>query len=356
VRLSHSDLQACSRVLQELYAETSLSSFPDKLLDLLAGIVPVEHLTYNEFDDRRHRYTVRSRPNLPELTGCVPQLIAHLHEHPLYEHYLQRTLQPKKISDAVTVRQLKKTGLYQEVYGPLATKHQMIFFVQAGGEARIGMALNRWHKDFSERDRSVLAFLSPHITQAYKNAQVVTDTAMNLNAVGEGLDSIHRAVVLSGANGAIRWMSALARAWLEEFFPEWRAAPHRLPVQLRHWIERNATAANAGRPNFSELQLPARAGCRLLVYCGRTCGGEFMTALIRERVCIPPEMARTFGLTAREAEILFWISEAKTNPETAVILGVSLRTIHKHTEHLFAKIGVENRLAAQRLGLELRRV
>jgi len=354
MRLSHRDLTACSQVLQQLYAETSMAAFPDKLLSLLASIVPVEHLTYNEFNERRNRYTVLIKPEVVEMQQHVPQLIEHLHEHPLYEHYLQARVEPKKISDAVTVRQLKNTGLYQEVYGPLSTKHQMLFFVQAEGDARIGLALNRWNTDFSERDRAVLIFLSPHITQAHKNAQAATETMLNLRDVGDGLDSMHRAVVLTGADGSIRWMSPLARAWLEEFFPEYRLVQNKLPFELLSWVSR--FPADARHPIISELQLPARAGSRLLIYCGRTSGGKFLLTFIRERVGIPQEAAGSYCLTPREAEILFWISEAKTNPEIAALLGVSPRTIHKHIEHLFSKTGVENRLAAQRLGLELRRV
>ncbi|MES1180316.1 MAG: helix-turn-helix transcriptional regulator [Verrucomicrobiota bacterium] len=356
MKLSHHDLNACSRVLRELYAETSLARFPDKLLTLLAGVVPVEHLTYNEFNERRNRYTVLIKPEVEEMQRRVPQLIAYLHQHPLYEHYLAEGSEPKKLSDAITVRQLKGTDIFQEVYKPLSTKHQMLFFVQGEGEARIGLALNRWHRDFSERDREVLMFLSPHITQAYKNAQVATDLALSLNGIGEGLGSIHRAVILAGSDGQIRWKSPLAHVWLEEFFPEHRSAARRLPVQLQKWIERNAQFAKVERPSFSELQLPSHGESRLLIYCGKTNSGEFLLALVRERVCISVEVARSFGLTPREAEILFWISEAKTNPEIAAILRVSLRTIHKHAEHLFAKIRVENRLSAQRLGLELRRI
>lgn len=126
-RLSHQDLTACSRVLRQLYAETALARFPNTLLRLLTSVVPVEHLTYNEFNERRNRYTVRILPELPEMQQRAPQLIAHLAEHPLYDHYLQQGQVPKKISDVATVRQLKNIALYQEVYRPLTTKHQMIF-------------------------------------------------------------------------------------------------------------------------------------------------------------------------------------------------------------------------------------
>jgi DNA-binding CsgD family transcriptional regulator len=52
------------------------------------------------------------------------------------------------------------------------------------------------------------------------------------------------------------------------------------------------------------------------------------------------------GLTAREGEVLWWISQGKSNHDIGVILGASTRTIYKHVEHIFVKLGVENRTAA----------
>jgi DNA-binding CsgD family transcriptional regulator len=52
------------------------------------------------------------------------------------------------------------------------------------------------------------------------------------------------------------------------------------------------------------------------------------------------------GLTPREADVLFWMTEGKRNSEIAIILGSSERTVDKHREHLFAKLGVDNRTSA----------
>ena len=54
----------------------------------------------------------------------------------------------------------------------------------------------------------------------------------------------------------------------------------------------------------------------------------------------------SFGLTAREAEILMWVSRGKTNKEVGMILGTSPRTVNKHLEHIFEKLGVPTRTAA----------
>jgi DNA-binding CsgD family transcriptional regulator len=63
---------------------------------------------------------------------------------------------------------------------------------------------------------------------------------------------------------------------------------------------------------------------------------------------------QNLGLTEREAEVLHWVAEGKTNPEIAVILSISPRTAQKHVENLLSKLGVETRTAAARIALEMR--
>ncbi len=220
----------------------------------------------------------------------------------------------------------------------------------------MGLALNRKEKDFSERDRGVLDFLSPHISQAYQNAQTFDAMEVNLKTIGEGLDSMQRALVLCGRDGQIHWQSALAREWLREFFEDFALNTDRLPLALVKRLNDFELSSSVAQPKFREILGPTGADFRLLIYCGQSCSGEYVLALVRERTKIDLAVAQSYGLTPREAEILFWISEAKTRPEIGVILGISWRTIGKHLEHLFEKLGVENRHEAQRLGLELRRM
>jgi DNA-binding NarL/FixJ family response regulator len=63
----------------------------------------------------------------------------------------------------------------------------------------------------------------------------------------------------------------------------------------------------------------------------------------------PPARLQRLGLTSREAEVLHWLAEGKTNPEIAVILNIAAPTVKKHVEHILEKLGVENRAAAMRL-------
>jgi DNA-binding NarL/FixJ family response regulator len=65
-----------------------------------------------------------------------------------------------------------------------------------------------------------------------------------------------------------------------------------------------------------------------------------------------PAPLQSLGLTPREAEVLFWVAQGKTNPEIAVILDCRPRTVKKHLEHIFPKLGVETRTSATRTALE----
>jgi DNA-binding NarL/FixJ family response regulator len=58
------------------------------------------------------------------------------------------------------------------------------------------------------------------------------------------------------------------------------------------------------------------------------------------------QLQQLLGLTQREADVLLWISRGKSNREIGEILGISPRTVNKHLEQIFVKLGVENRASA----------
>ena len=64
------------------------------------------------------------------------------------------------------------------------------------------------------------------------------------------------------------------------------------------------------------------------------------------------EAFASLRLTHREAEVLFWISQGKSNHDIGIILGAKTGTICKHVEHILGKLNVENRTAAAVVALE----
>jgi len=82
---------------------------------------------------------------------------------------------------------------------------------------------------------------------------------------------------------------------------------------------------------------------------------------IRERIreiAFKPEFTssvplETLGLSPREAEVLFWVAQGKTNAEVGCVIGMSDLTAKKHLASIYEKLGVENRHAAALRALEI---
>jgi DNA-binding CsgD family transcriptional regulator len=84
-----------------------------------------------------------------------------------------------------------------------------------------------------------------------------------------------------------------------------------------------------------------------LQYMGKLAPNEFLLRLAKDAGGdTPVEFSSELGLTTREGEVLSWLSKGKTNRDIAQILGLSPRTVDKHLEQIYAKLGVENRTAA----------
>src|SRR5204863_484110 len=69
-----------------------------------------------------------------------------------------------------------------------------------------------------------------------------------------------------------------------------------------------------------------------------------------------PRPLRSLGVSEREAEVLLWVAQGKTNSEIGLILGAAEKTIKKHMSHIFEKLGVENRASAAGRAVEALRL
>ena len=67
----------------------------------------------------------------------------------------------------------------------------------------------------------------------------------------------------------------------------------------------------------------------------------------------PEPLREALGLTVREAEVLLWVAQGKSNGDIAIILGMGEKTVKQHLGSVFQKIGVEGRNAATLAALEV---
>jgi len=116
-----------------------------------------------------------------------------------------------------------------------------------------------------------------------------------------------------------------------------------LPEPLLLWLDQ-AQMAKGGAKTVASI--PGHPELRLH-YMGNAGANEFLLRLAKESsTALPAEFSSEFRLTTREGEVLSWLSKGKTNRDIAQILGLSPRTVDKHLEQIYAKLGVENRTAA----------
>jgi DNA-binding CsgD family transcriptional regulator len=117
-----------------------------------------------------------------------------------------------------------------------------------------------------------------------------------------------------------------------------------LPDPIPQWLDQ---ARKGGASKAAVMAtLPGNEQLRLQ-YMGRLGSNEFLLRLAKDSGAeTPAEFSSELGLTTREGEVLSWLSKGKTNRDIAQILGLSPRTVDKHLEQIYSKLGVENRTAA----------
>lgn len=145
------------------------------------------------------------------------------------------------------------------------------------------------------------------------------------------LDMAGRAILAADRAGAVLWQTRQAAALLVD------DAPTDLSVILRT-LAQQADAAPCA--------LEAGGRRLTLTYVGAA-GPEIFFRLSHSVEGRESEILReALALTLREADVLVWIAGGKSNRDISEILNISARTVNKHLEQIFIKLGVENRAAA----------
>jgi DNA-binding NarL/FixJ family response regulator len=167
------------------------------------------------------------------------------------------------------------------------------------------------------------------------NARLTLSAHAALDVSGRYLLAVNR-------QGGIVWATPQAQKLLSDHLGAGGADESVLPESLQHWLElaqkgKGGSKAVASFPVNPELRLN---------YMGKAGQNEFLLRLAKDGGANLPAQFSELGLTPREGEVLSWLSKGKTNRDIAQILGLSPRTVDKHLEQIYAKLGVENRTAA----------
>jgi DNA-binding NarL/FixJ family response regulator len=159
------------------------------------------------------------------------------------------------------------------------------------------------------------------------------------------LDVSGRFLLAVSRQGKIMWATPQAQKLLSDNLESGAGEELVLPASMLQWLEQ-AQKSKAGSKTAAMASFPENEQLRLQ-YMGKLGQNEFLLRLAKDTSAnLPAEFSSELGLTTREGEVLAWLSKGKTNRDIAQILGLSPRTVDKHLEQIYAKLGVENRTAA----------
>ena len=212
------------------------------------------------------------------------------------------------------------------------------------------------------KPREVMARMGVHL----RNARHVRQGAVERSQARNALDAFgYATITVRARDGRLMWQTPLARDLLLRYCGT--EAPV-TPQPVLDWLDRLLPTLMAppdtGQPLREPPRLTLDQGPRRLTFrLHQRVGDEENEELPGEPgdwlivmqetsdAAVLESLAQAFGLTAREAEVLYWVVKGKINRDIGDILGSSPATVKKHLERIHAKLGVETRTAAAAMAI-----
>ncbi len=357
MRVTHRDHIALQEGLRHLYAHHDLDTLPGVAIEIVNDLVRCDSVAYNEIEPSRRRVVAVVQPEAESnrLIPMIPVWERYMHQHPLVKHFKQNPNdRPRKITDFLSQAEFERTDLYRQFFQQVDVRYQMVTIMPAPAPLVVGLSHNRSRRDFSERDRTLLDLLRPHLRQAYENACVVTDLADKARQLEQVIDRIDRALIIIDAQGRVKHASPAAVRFAAEYLPADPLTATSLPRALADWAKEQIAKMHRGDLSMKAgpLLLDGARGrlvCRLLADAKPE---QFVIVLGNAARLASSTPLQGLGLTDREAQVLYWCIEGKTRGETGLLLNISERTVQKHLEHIYMKLDVPNRVAAVTKAIE----
>ena len=317
---------------------------------MTATIVPGDCASFDFFsaDDSYNTTAWTNRPDVstPENMAVFAE---YVHQHKMIPIALEKKDgRAMKMTDVIRQQDFERTELFNEFYRKHQFNRQMGLALPVASDLTVSCAVTSGGRDFTERDRLMLTLAAPHMLNAIRNAIAYERIDTTLKNTGSGILSLD-------PDGKVIFMTDSATELFEAYFAGDGLAANGVPTGVLDWATRNASTAqnvetDAPPPPLTVVNSRGTLTVRLMLNHST----RERTLLFGEERATRPDIAiNVHNLTTRETEILFWIKNGKSNSVIAEILGISMRTVHKHVEHIYQKLGVETRTAAILIGLEI---
>jgi DNA-binding CsgD family transcriptional regulator len=326
----------------------------------LLRIVSADRIVYGDFDVERQAARLAMQPAVvkdPDGTvdgtanGTLGVLERDFGSHPLFRYYLQTgDGRAQKTSQVMTKSRYERYGETDEFTRQLGAKYQMGVFFPAGPAVVTAILLTRSQRDFTERERALLNRLYPHLVQSFRNTASLNRLSRDVGGLFEMLEGPTSSVIVLSETGCVKRWTEQAKSWIAQYcrtpFP---ASGDRLPDCFADWYRRQLAlvAQETLAPSPRDPLIVDKNARQLTVQLiPDHFHDEHFLLLNEKRGDASWSALGEYGLTPRESEVLAWVAKGKTNAEIGAILGLSDRTVQKHLEHVYQKLGVGTRTTA----------
>jgi DNA-binding response OmpR family regulator/DNA-binding CsgD family transcriptional regulator len=192
--------------------------------------------------------------------------------------------------------------------------------------------------------QEVLARIDTHLRLKALQKELAAELAWRAETELLLEDSLRQAVVVVARDGRVQFWTQRARQLAARYFDG--------PVSASELPPRLAGIARSGPSSPVTIGGPVGELTIRVVADGAI---DAPVMVLMEERRSPGDYAplRSLGLSERETEVLYWISQGKSNPEIGVIIGASAGTVKKHAQSIFAKLAVEGRSNAMLVALDV---
>lgn len=355
VRLSERDHRDLLHAIHEVAASSTRDTFARVALQQLAGLIRSDVTSLNEVDPGAGRLVFFAEPESYRFPPDGAEIFAALaHQHPLIRHLADTgDGSAVRISDLWTQETWHASEIFLRFYARMGIEHQMSITLPAPLPIVVGLALNRAEDDFTERDRTVLNLIRPHLAQTWRRAREYERLDMLVGVAGGALSAGGAAVI--ALTDPVHALTPGALVTLYRFFGR-PAARDPLPRRVRHWLDAERLRGQHCQDDL-ELATPLRAvldGRRLVLRHLPGARGHPDALLLDEHPTTGRMTTlRELGLTDREAVVLTRAARGETNDEIANQLSLSPWTVKRHLANIYAKLGVSGRVRAIALAMEI---
>lgn len=318
--------------------------------EALAALVPCDwpviSLATSQLPTVRFAYS----PQAGDWLQYADDSLAGAHEDPVYTARLRLHLDgPASTTSMIRPRDLERTAYHERVWQPLQVKRMVRYLSPGLLSFRVEVARTT-DTEFTTGEVELVRAIGRHLDAAaqrlirqHHGRLPISGTLYPVQSFAWAVCDNQGRILRTTPEAAQRMRECLGAG----------AALDRIP---QHWLAELQSRAR-GAPGNPFWTVAGGHSMSVHIAPIRPTPDEFSVGFLTQPGAPEPLAAlRGLGLTQRQAEVLHWVAQGKSNPEIGVILGTSALTVKKHMEAIFHALGVENRTTAARRAIEAERL